>query len=90
VLNAAALSTYTLVDGKGARLAGNPLACVFCLACSNRSGSCSSACSAPGALWFKEGTCCVAWSRAPSSWPGVSSSQLAVGMIGLSAVRVLQ
>ncbi|MDX9887203.1 DMT family transporter [Thauera sp.] len=31
VLNAVAISAYTLVDGQGARLAGNPLAYVFCL-----------------------------------------------------------
>ncbi len=31
VLNAAAIAAYTLVDGQGARLAGNPLAYVFAL-----------------------------------------------------------
>lgn len=31
MLNAVAIATYTLVDGQGARLAGNPLAYVFCL-----------------------------------------------------------
>mgnify|MGYP000884342837 CR=1 FL=1 len=31
VLNAVAISAYTLVNGQGARLAGNPLAYVFCL-----------------------------------------------------------
>lgn len=31
VLNALAISAYTLVDGQGVRLAGNPLAYVFCL-----------------------------------------------------------
>lgn len=31
VLNALAISAYTVVDGQGVRLAGNPLAYVFCL-----------------------------------------------------------
>jgi drug/metabolite transporter (DMT)-like permease len=31
VINALAIAAYTLVDGQGARLAGNPLAYVFCL-----------------------------------------------------------
>ena len=92
MLNAAAILAYTLVAGQGARLAGNPLACVFCLSLLEPIGVVLVGLrSDPDALWVQGGTPPARHGREQRRHdPGVSASPVAVGMVGKSTVRMLK